>query len=173
MFTHSAVNFTWHQLSEHTLLHASYPSKRKEEEEGPSPCDCNVLYSPFLSFMPPFILCLVLLGLLRSDILVLLFVPQNAEQREKQDRSLLSHTKSTLLLASQTTDWFCFSLSTDLIFTSVFRQEVQRGIRREGTHRSSSRQLYATYAFLDFKKHSPQPFLVLIRDLLISSRCCK
>lgn len=60
MFTHSTVNFTWHQVSEHTLLHDSYLSKRKEEEGRPSPC--NVLYSPFLSFMPPVILCLVFLG---------------------------------------------------------------------------------------------------------------
>lgn len=71
MFTHSAANFTWHQLSEHILLHDLNPRKRKKEEGRPSPCGGNLLYSPFLSFVPPFILCLGFVGLLRSDVFVL------------------------------------------------------------------------------------------------------
>lgn len=43
MFTHSAANFTWHQLSERTLLHDLNCTKRKKEEGRPSPCGSNLL----------------------------------------------------------------------------------------------------------------------------------
>lgn len=61
MFTLSAANFTWHQLSEHTLLHGLYLSTRSN---GGPPL-VTVIYSPFLS-MPPFI-PLVFGGFLCSD----------------------------------------------------------------------------------------------------------
>lgn len=84
MFTHSAVNFTWHQLSEHTLLHDLYPSKRKKG--GPSPCDRHVLYSPVCPFMAPSVLPAV------SRRLNSVCVPCDVEQKGGKKRPDLFFT---------------------------------------------------------------------------------
>lgn len=137
MFTHSAVNFTWHQLSEHTLLHDLYPSKRKTR----GPPFVTVMYFTLLS-VPSW---LPLSYPLCSDVLILsVFHAMLNREREKKKTWLIFHMTSK---DSQTTDWFCF----------LFKDG---GGPREGSGGRSLITL-SPVSTRDFK-HAPPPCLVLI-----------